>query len=133
MTGDPFLLVLDEGTTSTRAILYGLSGELIATAQEDITQYYPAPGLVEHDATEIWERSLRCAQAMVARAGGPGRIAGIGVTNQRETIVAWDRSTGQPLCRAIVWQDRRTEDRCRALRAAGHEPKVQATTGLLLD
>lgn len=133
MTGDPFLLVLDEGTTSTRAILYGLSGELIATAQEDITQYYPAPGLVEHDATEIWERSLRCAQAMVARAGGPGRIAGIGVTNQRETIVAWDRSTGQPLCRAIVWQDRRTEDRCRTLRAAGHEPKVQATTGLLLD
>lgn len=133
MTDDRFILVLDEGTTSTRAILYSAAGAVIASAQEELTQHYPAPGLVEHDAAEIWERTLRCAQAMVQRAGGASRIAGIGVTNQRETVVAWDRSTGQPVTRAIVWQDRRTEDRCRALREAGYEAAVQHTTGLLLD
>jgi glycerol kinase len=133
MTDNRFLLVLDEGTTSTRAILYSLTGDVIAASQEDITQHYPAPGLVEHDATEIWNKTLRCAQAMVERAGGADRIAAIGVTNQRETVVAWDRSTGKPLCRAIVWQDRRTEAQCRALRDAGHEPAIQSATGLLLD
>ncbi|GGB62212.1 glycerol kinase [Blastomonas aquatica] len=133
MTDNRFLLVLDEGTTSTRAILYSLTGDLVATSQEDITQHYPAPGLVEHDATEIWDRTLRCARAMVERAGGADHIEAIGVTNQRETVVAWDRSTGKPLCRAIVWQDRRTEEQCRALRDAGHEPSIQITTGLLLD
>lgn len=133
MTDDRCILVLDEGTTSTRAILYAASGEVLASAQEELTQHYPAPGLVEHDATEIWERTLRCARAMVERAGGAGRIAGIGVTNQRETVVAWDRETGQPASRALVWQDRRTEDTCRALREAGHEAAVQETTGLLLD
>lgn len=127
------ILVLDEGTTSTRAMLYSAGGEVLASAQEELTQHYPAPGLVEHDAAEIWERTLRCARAMVERAGGPSRIAGIGVTNQRETVVAWDRSTGRPVTRALVWQDRRTEDRCRALREAGHEAMVQETTGLLLD
>ncbi|MFY7836897.1 MAG: glycerol kinase [Novosphingobium sp.] len=127
------ILVLDEGTTSTRAILYGAGGEVLASAQEELTQHYPAPGLVEHDAGEIWERTLRCARAMVERAGGPSRIAAIGVTNQRETVVAWDRETGQPITRALVWQDRRTEERCRALREAGHEATVQAATGLLLD
>ncbi|MFN3468591.1 MAG: glycerol kinase [Novosphingobium sp.] len=127
------ILVLDEGTTSTRAMLYSASGEVLGSAQEELTQHYPAPGLVEHDAAEIWERTLRCARAMVERAGGPSRIAGIGVTNQRETVVAWDRTTGRPVTRALVWQDRRTEDRCRALREAGHEAMVQETTGLLLD
>lgn len=127
------ILVLDEGTTSTRAILYDAGGEVLASAQEELTQHYPSPGLVEHDAGEIWERTLRCARAMVERAGGPSRIAAIGVTNQRETVVAWDRETGQPVTRALVWQDRRTEERCRSLREAGHEANVQAATGLLLD
>lgn len=133
MIDDRCILVLDEGTTSTRAILYAASGEVLASAQEELTQHYPAPGLVEHDASEIWERTLRCARAMVVRAGGAVRIAGIGVTNQRETVVAWDRQTGQPLCRALVWQDRRTEGRCRELRDQGHEGAVQDATGLLLD
>lgn len=133
MTDNRFLLVLDEGTTSTRAILYSLTGDMIATSQQDITQHYPAPGLVEHDAAEIWDKTLQCARAMVERAGGAETIEAIGVTNQRETVVAWDRSTGKPLCRAIVWQDRRTEAQCRSLRDAGHEPAIQSATGLLLD
>ncbi len=133
MTDNRFLLVLDEGTTSTRAILYSLTGDMIATSQQDITQHYPAPGLVEHDAAEIWDKTLQCARAMVERAGGAETIEAIGVTNQRETVVAWDRSTGKPLCRAIVWQDRRTEEQCRSLRDAGHEPAIQTATGLLLD
>jgi glycerol kinase len=133
MTDDRCILVIDAGTTSTRAVLYTARGAVIASAQEALTQHYPAPGLVEHDAAEIWERSLRCARAMVERAGGPARIAGIGVTNQRETVAAWDRTTGQPLTRAIVWQDRRTEGHCRSLRDAGHEPAIQRATGLLLD
>lgn len=133
MTDNRFLLVLDEGTTSTRAILYSLTGDVVAAAQADLTQHYPSPGLVEHDAAEIWEKTLHCAREMVARAGGADRIEAIGVTNQRETVVAWDRTTGQPLCRALVWQDRRTENQCRILRDAGHEPAIQAATGLLLD
>ena len=133
MADDQLILVLDEGTTSTRAMLYTLTGEWIGTEQRDITQHYPAPGWVEHDATEIWERTLACAQAMIERAGGAERIATIGVTNQRETVVAWDRSTGRPVGRAIVWQDRRTDEHCQALRSAGHEAAVQSTTGLLLD
>lgn len=133
MADDQLILVLDEGTTSTRAMLYTLTGEWIGTEQRDITQHYPAPGWVEHDATEIWERTLACAQAMIERAGGAERIATIGVTNQRETVVAWDRSTGMPVGRAIVWQDRRTDEHCQALRSAGHEAAVQSTTGLLLD
>jgi len=127
------LLVLDEGTSSTRALLYALDGRLVATAQREITQYYPQPGWVEHDPAEIWERTLACAREMVERAGGAGRIAAIGITNQRETAVAWDRSSGDPLARAIVWQDRRTAETCAALREAGHEPAVSAATGLVLD
>ncbi|NCP12073.1 MAG: glycerol kinase [Sphingomonadales bacterium] len=129
---DP-ILVIDEGTTSTRAILFAPDGRELGVAQRDLTQHYPGPGLVEHDAAEIWERSLACAQAMVAHAGGAGRIAAIGITNQRETIVFWDAASGEPLAPAIVWQDRRTGDRCAELRAAGHEDAVQAKTGLLLD
>ena len=120
------ILVIDEGTTSTRAILFGADGREIAVAQRELTQYYPAPGLVEHDAAEIWERSLACAQEMVAAAGGADQIAAIGITNQRETIVFWDAASGEPLSRAIVWQDRRTADRCAELREAGHEDAVQA-------
>ena len=130
---DRFILVLDEGTTSTRAMLFAPDGTLHGTAQRELTQYYPHPGWVEEDASEIWERTLSCAMEMVARAGGAGRIAAIGITNQRETVVAWDRRSGEPLARALVWQDRRTGDACAALVAAGHEPEVQAKTGLIVD
>ena len=134
MNGDDgWLLVLDEGTTSTRAILYAPDGRVGGMAQQALAQHYPRPGWVEHDAREILDRTLACAREMVERAGGADRIAAIGITNQRETVVAWDRATGEPVSRAIVWQDRRTADRCEALRAAGHEAAVQATTGLLLD
>ncbi len=127
------ILIIDEGTTSTRAMLFGRDGACLGAAQRDLTQHYPAPGLVEHDAAEIWERTLACAQEMIARAGGADRIAAIGITNQRETIVFWDKATGEPLAPAIVWQDRRTAQACAALKEAGHEPAVQAKTGLLLD
>ena len=130
---EPLILVLDEGTTSTRAMLFTAHGELRGTAQRDLTQHYPRPGWVEHDAGEIWDRTLACARDMVAAAGGAEHIACIGMTNQRETVVAWDRATGEPLARAIVWQDRRTAEFCDELRAAGHEETVRARTGLLLD
>ena len=130
---EAMLLVLDEGTTSTRAMLYTPDGVRVGTAQRDLTQYYPRPGWVEQDATEIWERTLACAQEMVAQAGSADRILAIGITNQRETVVAWDRRSGRPLARAIVWQDRRTADQCQALRDAGHEPLIQARTGLVID
>ena len=128
-----YILVLDEGTTSTRAMLFASDGMLEASAQLELTQHYPQSGWVEHDANEIWEKSLRCAQEMVPKAGGAACIAAIGITNQRETVVAWDKSTGEPLTRAIVWQDRRTEPFCAELRKAGHEAEVQRRTGLLLD
>ncbi|MBH1992762.1 MAG: glycerol kinase, partial [Sphingomonadaceae bacterium] len=96
------LLVLDEGTTSTRAMLYAPDGRRVGMAQRELTQYYPRPGWVEHDAAEIWDRTLACAREMVDQAGGADRIVAIGITNQRETVVAWDRRTGEPLARAIV-------------------------------
>ncbi len=128
-----YILVLDEGTTSTRAMLFTPEGGCVATSQHELTQHYPQGGWVEHDADEIWQRTRDCAAAMIARAGGAGRIAAIGITNQRETVVAWDRISGEPLTRAIVWQDRRTEPLCAALREAGHEAGVQERTGLRLD
>ncbi|MDT9597406.1 glycerol kinase GlpK [Sphingosinicella rhizophila] len=127
------LLVIDEGTTSTRAMLFTPDGTCLGSEQKDITQNYTAPGWVEHDAEEIWSLSLACAQAMVAKAGGAGRIEAIGITNQRETIVFWSRRTGRALAPAIVWQDRRTANLCRDLKDKGHEAEVQASTGLLLD
>ncbi len=127
------ILVIDEGTTSTRAILFAADGTSLGSAQRPITQHYPSPGLVEHDATEIWDLTLACAREMVALAGGADRIAGIGITNQRETVVFWDKRTGEPLAPAIVWQDRRTSDICAGLKENGEEPMVQAKTGLLLD
>jgi glycerol kinase len=128
-----YILVLDEGTTSTRAMLFASDGVLVASAQEPLTQHYPQAGWVEHDPREIWEKTLACAQAVVPKAGGAAMIACIGITNQRETVVAWDKASGEPLTNAIVWQDRRTEPFCAALREAGHEPGVQERTGLLLD
>lgn len=128
-----YILVLDEGTTSTRAMLFTSDGGLVASAQAPLTQHYPQSGWVEHDPREIWDKTLRCALEVVSKLGGAAAIAGLGITNQRETVVAWDRVTGEPLANAIVWQDRRTEPFCAELRAAGHEAGVQERTGLLLD
>jgi len=130
---DPLILVLDEGTTSTRAMLFTPAGEPVGAAQRELRQYYPRAGWVEHDAGEIWEKTLACAREMVEKAGGAGRIAAIGITNQRETTVAWDRESGEPLAHALVWQDRRTAAFCAELREAGHEEAVRGKTGLLLD
>lgn len=127
------ILVIDEGTTSTRAMLFDTNGKLKGSQQEELKQFYPQPGLVEHDAAEIWEKTLSCCQKMVEQAGGSEKICAIGITNQRETIVAWDKRTGEPLCNAIVWQDRRTADKCEALKTDGLEEMVQSKTGLLLD
>src|SRR5688572_27254809 len=127
------ILVIDEGTTSTRAMLFGADGACLGSEQKDLVQHYPGPGLVEHDAEEIWEKSLACARAMVEQAGGAGRIAAIGITNQRETILFWSRRTGRALAPAIVWQDRRTADLCAAMKERGREEMVQRRTGLLLD
>ena len=127
------ILVIDEGTTSTRAMLFAPDGRCLASEQTELVQRYPRPGWVEHDAAEIWRKTVSVAGAMVAQAGGPANIGAIGITNQRETIVFWDKATGEPLAPAIVWQDRRTADDCRALREAGHEAEVQRRTGLLLD
>ncbi len=127
------ILVIDAGTTSTRAMLFSADGACLGVEQAELTQHYPRPGWVEHDAEEIWARTLACAQAVVEKAGGASRIAGIGITNQRETVCFWSRSTGRALSRAIVWQDRRTAEICGGLKEAGHEAAVQARTGLLLD
>ncbi len=126
------VLVLDSGTTSTRAIAFDLAGKVASVAQRALTQHYPRPGWVEHDAQEIWRHTLACAE-QVTREIGANRIAAIGITNQRETVVAWDRESGEPLARAIVWQDRRTADSCAELKNGGHEALVQQRTGLLLD
>lgn len=127
------ILVIDEGTTSTRAMLFAPDGKCLATEAAELTQHYPEAGRVEHDAGEIWDKTLAVSRAVIERAGGAEKIAAIGITNQRETIVFWDRETGEPLGPAIVWQDRRTAAICRDLKDAGHEPMVQAKTGLLLD
>jgi len=127
------LLVIDEGTTSTRAMLFASDGTCLGSESAALTQHYPSPGLVEHDAAEIWGRTVACARKMVELAGGAEAVAAIGITNQRETVVFWDKQTGEPLAPAIVWQDRRTASWCRELKEAGHEATVQARTGLLLD
>ncbi|MDH3712583.1 MAG: glycerol kinase GlpK [Gammaproteobacteria bacterium] len=128
------ILSIDQGTTSSRAMLFDEQGEACFTAQREFTQHFPADGWVEHDAEEIWTTTLTVTREALASAASSGdTVAAIGITNQRETTVAWDRDTGKPVHRAIVWQDRRTAERCAALRDAGHEPAVSAKTGLLLD
>lgn len=129
---DKLILAIDEGTTSTRAIAFDLSGRIVATAGRPLTQSYPQPGWVEHDAAEIWASTDACVREVLGQVGIES-VAAIGVTNQRETVVFWSAATGEPLAPAIVWQDRRTADECAALRSAGHEAAVQAATGLLLD
>ncbi|MCS6624599.1 glycerol kinase GlpK [Roseibacterium beibuensis] len=131
------ILAIDQGTTSTRAIAFecGDGGRLrpLAVSQIELAQHFPKPGWVEHDAGEIWAATLQTCREVMRKAGGVGRFAAIGITNQRETGVIWDAATGEPLHRAIVWQDRRTADVTSKLAAAGHEPAVQAATGLILD
>ena len=131
MPDAPLLLAIDQGTTSSRAIVFDVHGAVRTVAQREFTQHYPAGGWVEHDPEEIWSATLAVTREALAAAGGT--VAAAGITNQRETTVVWDRASGAPIHRAIVWQDRRTADRCRALREAGHEPAVSAKTGLLLD
>ena len=130
----PFILAIDQGTTSSRAIVFNQRLKVAGVAQREFAQYLPKPGLVEHDPEEIWKSVVTTARGAIRNAGvTPSRIMGIGITNQRETVVVWDRRTGKPIHRAIVWQDRRTADMCAALRAAGHEAEVTAKTGLLVD
>lgn len=129
-----FILALDQGTTSSRAILFDRGGNIRGIAQQEITQHYPQPGWVEHDAEEIWASQLAVARAVLRdNAIRPEQLAAVGITNQRETTVLWDRVTGQPLHRAIVWQDRRTAAICDELSAAGHAALFAERTGLVLD
>ena len=128
------LIAIDQGTTSTRAIAFDAALQPLASAQQELRQIYPAPGEVEHDPEEIWAATVATVRAAIAKAGLAARdIAGIGITNQRETTVIWDRASGKPIHNAIVWQDRRTADFCDALRTSGHEPEIAAKTGLRLD
>lgn len=127
------ILAIDQGTTSTRAIVFDKSWRPRATAQVPLEQHFPQPGWVEHDADEIWTATLQVCREALDKAGGPAAIAAIGITNQRETTVLWDRASGRPLHRAIVWQDRRTAGVCEGLRGKGLEAEVQKATGLVLD
>jgi len=129
-----FILALDQGTTSSRSILFDATGMPVATAQREFTQHFPRSGWVEHDAEEIWATQAATIAEVLARARAtPADVAAIGITNQRETTVLWDRRTGRPIAPAIVWQDRRTADLCQQLQAEGLEPEVTRRTGLRLD
>jgi len=128
------ILAIDQGTTSTRAIVFDASGHPVASAQKELPQIFPRPGWVEHDPEEIWSATVEVCRGALANAKvEASALAGIGITNQRETTVVWDRATGKPVHNAIVWQDRRTADRCQALKQAGHEKIFSDRTGLLLD
>ena len=135
MPAEGHILALDQGTTSTRAIVFRTPDlAAVAQAQQEFTQHYPQSGWVEHEAEDLWETSLAVMREAIGKAGlAPAQIAGIGIANQRETTLIWDRRTGRPVHRAIVWQDRRTASTCAALREAGHAAAVAATTGLLID
>ncbi len=137
MTGprsSSYVLALDQGTTSSRAILFDRDGDVRGMAQQAFAQHFPKPGWVEHDAQEIWLTQLAVAREVLrTHAVEPGQVAAIGIANQRETTVLWDRATGQPVAPAIVWQDRRTASRCDALREAGHADAIQERTGLVVD
>jgi glycerol kinase len=129
-----FILALDQGTTSSRAIVFDQTGRIVAQGQREFRQLYPRPAWVEHDPEAIWRSQLTAMRQAMAGAGLVGaEVAAIGITNQRETTVVWERATGQPIHNAIVWQDRRTAPLCDALRAAGHEPAIRQRTGLVLD
>lgn len=129
-----YILALDQGTTSSRSIVYDHGGKIIASAQKEFTQVYPTPGWVEHDPLEIWATQLETAREAMANAGtSAGKVAAIGITNQRETTLVWDRQTGRPICNAIVWQDRRTSGICDEMKNRGLEAVVRDKTGLVID
>jgi glycerol kinase len=129
-----FVLALDQGTTSSRSILFDHDGNAVASAQREFTQHFPRSGWVEHDAEEIWATQAATIAEVLARARAtPADLAAVGITNQRETTVLWDRRSGRPVAPAIVWQDRRTADACARLKSEGHEEEVARRTGLLLD
>jgi glycerol kinase len=130
----PYILALDQGTTSSRAIIFDQQGGIVSLAQKEFQQIYPQPGWVEHDPTDIWSTQVAVAAEAIVKAGLSSKeIAAIGITNQRETTIVWDRKTGEPVHNAIVWQDRRTAAFCDQLRAAGHADKIQQKTGLIID
>ncbi len=134
MTPPTYLLALDQGTSSSRALVFREDGSLHSMAQQEFAQHYPQPGWVEHDPLDLWNSQLDTARKALIQGGlSATDIRAVGITNQRETTLLWDRRTGQPLHRAIVWQDRRTEPLCQQLREQGHEPMVQQRTGLRLD
>ena len=129
-----FIMALDAGTTSNRCILFDRQGNICSMAQKEFTQHFPKPGWVEHDAEEIWSTQLEVAQQAMRNIGAVATdIAAIGITNQRETTVVWDRNTGRPVCRAIVWQCRRTSGYCDSLKAKGLVEDYRSKTGLVID
>src|ERR671916_108107 len=128
------ILAIDQGTTGTTCLVFDVDGDCAGRAYREFTQHFPQPGWVEHDAQEIWEVTHAVAGEALDDAGvRPGELEAVGITNQRETVVCWDPSTGEPLHRALVWQDRRTAERCDELRARGHEALIRTRTGLVLD
>lgn len=129
-----YILAIDQGTTSSRAILFDRQGQVVSVAQEEFPQHFPSDGWIEHDPENIWETVISTCREVIAKTGiDIQEIAGVGITNQRETTIVWDRQTGKPLYNAIVWQDRRTSQLCESLRDEGHTEAVQASTGLLID
>lgn len=131
---ETYMLSLDQGTTSSRAILFNHQGQIVEVAQQEFEQFFPQPGWVEHDANEIWTSVLACIAEVLRKSGvQPEQIEGIGIANQRETTVVWDKTTGLPIHKAIVWQSRQTEEICKQLRQAGHEETFRSKTGLLID
>ena len=129
-----YIMALDAGTTSNRAILFNHDGKIVSVAQREFTQIYPKPGWVEHDANEIWSTMLGVAVECMAKGGvSADEVAGIGITNQRETTIVWDKNTGEPIYNAIVWQCRRTAEYSDSLKAKGLEQKIREKTGLVID
>ncbi|HRN02455.1 MAG TPA: FGGY family carbohydrate kinase, partial [Gemmiger formicilis] len=134
MTKQKYIMALDAGTTSNRCILFNARGEMCSVAQKEFTQYFPKPGWVEHDANEIWTTQLGVALSAMNEVGASAEdIAAIGITNQRETTIVWDRDTGEPVYHAIVWQCRRTSEYCDALKARGLTDLIRQKTGLVID
>ena len=128
------ILALDQGTTSSRAILFNHAGEIVKVSQKPFEQIFPKPGWVEHDPNEIWSSQISVAAEVIAKQGITGdNIAAIGITNQRETVVVWDRETSEPIYNAIVWQDRRTAKYCDELKDNGHVDLIKKKTGLVID
>ena len=129
-----YVMALDAGTTSNRCILFEKDGTIASIAQKEFTQYFPQPGWVEHDADEIWSTQLGVAVEAMSKIGASAEdIAAIGITNQRETTIVWDKATGEPVCPAIVWQCRRTAEFCDELKAQGYTDTIRKKTGLIID